>query len=245
MLGGLLWFYWIARSALPQLDGKLAVSGIVSPVRVLRDAHGVPTIEAAALDDLFFAQGYVTAQDRLWQMDMMRRFAAGDLAELLGPELVERDREQRILGMRVAAQKAVEVASPLLRSHYAAYARGVNAYIESHRSRLPLEFHILKYSPKPWTPEDSTLIAAQMVKDLSTSPRQALVREKILAKLGPALTADLYVNSSWHDRPPTATSEDHAPHRHESEDDDEDDDDDSGMENSVTRNASPFPAHRP
>ena len=90
------------------------------------------------------------------------------------------------------------------RSHFEAYARGVNAYIESHRDRLPIEFRILRYSPRPWTPEDSTLIAAQMVKDLNHYPyRDALEREKILAKLGPELTADLYVNSSWRDRPPT------------------------------------------
>ena len=86
--------------------------------------------------------------------------------------------------MRVAARKAIEVASPQVRAHYEAYARGVNAYIESYRGRLPLEFRILRYSPQPWTPEDSTLIAAQMVKDLSASPRHALMREKILAKLG-------------------------------------------------------------
>ena len=203
-LGMVAGLYWIAGAALPQLDGRIQVSGLLAPVTVTRDAHGVPTIAAANLPDLFFAQGYVTAQDRMWQMDMMRRFAAGDLAELLGPDYVDHDRQQRILGLRVAARKAVEVASPEVRSHYEAYARGVNAYIASHHNRLPLEFRILRYSPRPWTPEDSTLIAAQMVQDLSTSPRHALTREKILAKLGPELTADLYVNSSWHDRPPTA-----------------------------------------
>ena len=203
-LGTVSWLYWIARSALPQLDGRIQVSGLSAPVTVTRDAHGVPTIAAANLPDLFFAQGYVTAQDRMWQMDMMRRFAAGDLAELLGPDYLGHDRQQRILGLRVAARKAVEVASPEVRSHYEAYARGVNTYIASHRNRLSMEFRILRYSPRPWTPEDSTLIAAQMVQDLSTSPRHALTREKILARLGPELTADLYVNSSWHDRPPTA-----------------------------------------
>ena len=80
----------------------------------------------------------------------------------------------------------------------------MNAYIESHRDRLPIEFRILRYSPRPWTSQDSALIAAQMVKDLNHYPyADALDREKILAKLGPELTADLYVNSSWHDRPPT------------------------------------------
>jgi penicillin amidase len=198
-----VWFYSMARSALPQLDGTLGVSGLGAPVTVTRDAHGVPTIAAATLADLFFAQGYVTAQDRLWQMDILRRFAAGDLAEIIGPDLLDHDRQQRILGLRVAARKAVEVASTEDRLYFAAYARGVNAYLQSHRTRLALEFRILGYSPRPWVPEDSMLIAAQMVEDLSASPRTALTREKILARLGPELTADLYVNSSWHDRPPT------------------------------------------
>ena len=206
-LGALAWFYSMARSALPQLDGSVKISGLSARVTVIRDGHGVPTIEAANLDDLFFAQGYVTAQDRLWQMDMMRRFAAGEVSEILGDDFLKHDREQRILGLRVAARKALEVASAQNRSHFEAYARGVNAYIESHRDRLPIEFRILRYSPRPWTPEDSTLIASQMVKDLNHYPyRDALEREKILAKLGPELTADLYVNSSWHDRPPTVSA---------------------------------------
>jgi len=202
-LGIIVWFYSIARRALPQLDGTLGVSGLGAPVTVTRDVHGVPTIVAATLEDLFFAQGYVTAQDRLWQMDILRRFAAGDLAEIIGPDLIDHDRQQRILGLRVAARKAVEVASTEDRLYFAAYARGVNAYLQSHRTRLPLEFRILGYSPRPWVPEDSMLVAVQMVEDLSASPRTALTREKILAQLGPELTADLYVNSSWHDRPPT------------------------------------------
>ncbi len=206
ILGALGWFYSIARSALPQLDGNVKVSGLSARVTVIRDEHGAPTIDAPNLDDLFFAQGFVTAQDRLWQMDMMRRFAAGEISEILGDEFLAHDREQRILGLRVAARKAIEVSPAHNRAHFEAYARGVNAYIESHRDRLPIEFRILKYSPRPWTAEDSTLIASQMVKDLNHYPyRDALDREKILAKLGPELTADLYVNTSWHDRPPTAT----------------------------------------
>jgi len=201
-----LWGYRIARSALPQLDGSIQISGLSAPVEVIRDGHGVPAIEAANLEDLFFAQGYVTAQDRLWQMDGMRRFAAGELSEVLGKDFIEHDREQRILGLRVAARKSLEVSSPEDRQRFAAYASGVNAFIAAHRDSLPIEFRILKYSPQPWTPEDSMVIAAQMVKDLNHGHfRDALTREKILAKLGPDLTADLYVNTSWHDRPPTAT----------------------------------------
>src|SRR6266851_9181784 len=83
ILSVIAWLYLEARSALPQLDGKIVVEGLSAPVSVIRDSHGVPTIEAASLEDLFFAQGYVTAQDRLWQMDIMRRFAAGEIAEIL------------------------------------------------------------------------------------------------------------------------------------------------------------------
>ncbi len=237
--GAAFWAYSIVRSALPLLDGRLQVAGLSAPVNVTRDAHGVPTIDAASLQDLFFAQGYVTAQDRLWQMDTMSRFAAGDLAEILGPDLLEHDRAQRILGLRAAARKTIEVASPQTHAHFEAYARGVNAYIESHRDRLPLEFRILHYAPRPWTPEDSMLVAAQMVKDLSMSPRDALTREKILAKLGPELTADLYVNSSWHDRPPTVMPPSLKDSTNENSNEDEEDDDDSGADNSVTRQTNP------
>ncbi len=122
ILGALGWFYSVARSALPQLEGTIRVPGLSAPVRVIRDSHGVPTIEAENLNDLYFAQGYVIAQDRLWQMDGMRRFAAGELAEVLGSGLIERDREQRILGLRLAARRALEVISPEERSYFDAYA---------------------------------------------------------------------------------------------------------------------------
>ncbi len=206
VLGAIAWFYSVARSALPQLEGTIRVPGLFAPVRVIRDIHGVPTIEAESLSDLYFTQGYVIAQDRLWQMDGMRRFAAGELAEVLGSGLIERDREQRILGLRFAARRALEVISPEERSYFDAYARGVTAYIESRHDRLPLEFRILRYSPRTWTAEDSMLISALMIKDLNHYPyKDALAREKILAKLGPELTTDLFVNTSWHDRPPTAS----------------------------------------
>ncbi len=224
--GTLGWFYSIARSALPRLDGTLQVPGLAAPVTVLRDGHGIPTIDAANFDDLFFAQGYVTAQDRLFQIDGMRRFAAGDLAEVVGPEALEHDRQQRILGIRIAARKTIETISADDRARLEAYARGVNAFIESHRDRLPIEFRILSYSPKPWTTEDSALIGAYMVQELSTTPEQALVREKVLAKLGPELTADLYVNSSWRDRRPTVPRPTLGP---------DSDDDGSGVDRSVAK----------
>ena len=201
-IAGLVWLFTIARSALPQIDGSLPVTGLSAPVSITRDSHGVPTIEAATLSDLFFAQGYVTAQDRLFQMDLLRRAAAGDLSEIVGEAALKRDRQQRILGLRAAAEAGLQTATPEDRQYFSAYAEGVNAFIESHRKSLPLEFRILGYSPRPWTMQDSLVIAYQMVQTLSISPKAALDREKILAKLGPELTADLYVNNSSRDHPP-------------------------------------------
>jgi penicillin G amidase len=246
LAGATGYVYLVARSALPQLDGTAQVIGLSGPVTVTRDAHGVPTIEARSPEDLFFAQGYVTAQDRLWQMDVMRRFGAGELSEILGEDTLRIDREQRILGLRAAAKKSLEITNPRDRTYFEAYARGVNAYIGTHSRRLPIEFRILKYAPKPWQPEDSVVIANQMVKDLNYHYfYDALDREKILAKLGPELTSDLYVNRSWHDRPPTVMREDlneSADTNNNSNgdsDDDDDSDDDSGPDNSVTQHRVP------
>ncbi|HTJ86598.1 MAG TPA: penicillin acylase family protein [Terriglobales bacterium] len=200
----LAWFMSIARAALPELDGSVSVPGLSAPVSVTRNSQGVPTIEAANLDDLFFAQGYVTAQDRLFQMDLMRRAAAGELSEVVGEVALKHDRQQRILGIRAAAEKGLAAITPEDRQQFNAYAQGVNAFIKWHGERLPLEFRLLHYTPRPWNVQDSLMIAYQMVQTLSTSPRDALTRERILAKLGPELTSDLYVNTSWRDHPPGA-----------------------------------------
>ncbi len=232
--GAIAYAYYVGHSALPQLDGRLPVRGLTSMVTVTRDGHGVPTIEAAGLEDLFFAQGYVTAQDRLWQMDVMRRFGGGELSEILGEDLLKVDREQKVLGLRAAATKALQTASRRDRSFFEAYARGVNAYISSRVRNLPIEFRILGYAPTQWKPEDSLVIANEMVKDLNYHYfYDALAREKILTQLGPDLTADLYVNRSWHDRPPTVMREDLNPPENAGDSDDEDNED--SPDNSVTQ----------
>src|SRR5690349_6542403 len=129
-LGG--YAFYIAESALPRMDGRLQVRGLTAPVTVTRDSHGVPTIDAASLPDLFFAQGYVTAQDRMWQMDVMRRLGSGELSEVLGPGTLKVDREQKILGLRAAAAKSLQMATARDHTFFEAYARGVNAYIAEH-----------------------------------------------------------------------------------------------------------------
>jgi penicillin G amidase len=194
------WFRSAARSAMPQMDGTVVLAELHSPVTVVRDEHGVPSITALSLDDLFFAQGYVTAQDRLWQMDMTRRYASGELAAALGPAYVKVDREQRVLGLREVARHSLQQASPEVRAQLEAYARGVNAYIAEHHYGLPLEMRVLRYFPRAWTAEDSALVGAAMAEMLNHGTYlDDLNHEKTLAKLGPELTADLYVQRSQRD----------------------------------------------
>ena len=215
------WFYRAVRAALPQEDGSVRVAGVAAPVLVTRDSLGVPTITASNLDDLFLAQGYVTAQERLWQMDMTRRFASGDLAVILGPDLVRVDREQRILGLRQVAEKAVAAMDPAERAQFQAYANGINAYIAQHTKTLPLEFRLLTYAPHMWTVEDSLLVGLSMTEFLNHGYyKEILLKEKALAKLGPSLTAELFVNSFWRDHPPGSEGqslENHPPAREEQE----------------------------
>ncbi len=207
-VGGIcLWVRDAALKAMPSLDGTIALDGLHARVSVTRDSLGVPTITAQSLDDLFFTQGYVAAQDRLWQMDSSRRYAAGELSAALGADFVKVDTAQRILGLRVAARNAVAALSVRDRGYLEAYARGVNAYIAERQHSLPLEFRLARYFPRAWTPEDTMLVGALMAEMLTHGPAlDALHRETILQRLGPELTADLYVNSSFRDMPPVETS---------------------------------------
>src|ERR1700722_3790047 len=115
LYAGRIYIHRAMRASLPQVDGSIRVAGLTAPVTVLRDARGMPHIRAASLDDLAFAQGYVTAQDRLWQMDMLRRHAAGEFAEILGPGQVQHDKEQRLLQIRNTADPVVSQMSPTQR----------------------------------------------------------------------------------------------------------------------------------
>jgi penicillin amidase len=201
ILGGGGWLYWRAHACLPQLEGAIQVAGLTAPVEVLRDARGVPHLRASSLPDLFFAQGYVTAQDRLWQMDLSRRLAEGELAEVFGERALPLDLDNRPLGFRQVSQRALAELSPEARAPLTAYANGVNAFIASHTHRLPIEFLLLHYQPRPWTEADSLGAALNMIKTLNTTWRADLMRERIRAKLGADLSADLFPDHSSLDEP--------------------------------------------
>ena len=196
------WLRQTMSDSLPQLDGAITIPGLSAPVTVQRDAHGVPHLRAASLDDLLFAQGFVTAQDRLWQMDALRRHAAGDLAEILGPSLLLHDRLQRTLQIRASADRAI-LTLPSDQLHLLErYAAGVNASIDLQRAHLPLEFRLLRYQPAAWTPRDSLLVGLVMFQDLTTSFTTELNREALTASLPQHLIADLYPVVTWRDHPP-------------------------------------------
>ena len=161
LTSGLIATYWYAYRPLPQVSGTVAAP-VGAAVRIERDALGMPRIHAASLEDLMFAQGFATAQDRFWQMESFRRLAAGELAEIAGSQALESDREFRRLRLSRIAERQAKTVVGEDRVVLAAYARGVNHYLETHASKLPLEFSLIGYKPRPWRIEDSLLVALMM-----------------------------------------------------------------------------------
>jgi penicillin amidase len=200
---GALWFDHVTKASLPQVDGNIELSGVKAPVTVIRDAQGVPHISASSLDDLLFAQGYVTAQDRLWQMDMGRRFGRGELSEVIGESTLKLDKQQRTLRLQDAVNNAIAAASPRDIELVKAYAAGVNAYMEGQQNNWPIEFRILGYTPRKWTIEDSLTIGVNISQTLNSQWQMEYSRSKLIAHLKPEEIADLYPNASWRDHPPT------------------------------------------
>jgi len=188
--------WWAVRRALPELDGNVRVAGLREGVIVDRDRWGRPWIRAKSAEDLAMAQGYVLAQDRLWQMDLLRRAAAGDLAEIFGEIALPIDGENRTLGMRQAAERAAKDSDGEIRGLLEAYARGVNRYIEDRSGRLPIEFTLLGYKPRPWTPADTYLISLYMYKTLTSTWKSKLNRQWVTEKVGAERAKDLFVVDS-------------------------------------------------
>ncbi len=193
---GVLLSWSVARRSLPLLDGSVSVAGLKADVIVDRDQLGRPWIRANSVEDLALAQGYVTAQDRLWQMDLLRRASAGELSEIFGDIALDADKENRTLGMRAAAERAVAESSREIRALVAAYAAGVNAYIGERGKRLPLEFLALGYRPRPWTPADTYLISLYMYKTLTSTWKEKLNRQWIVQKVGSERARDLFNGAS-------------------------------------------------
>ncbi len=177
-------YLWL-RSSLPITNGVLALPGLGSAVTVTRDAHGIPTIAAQNDRDAAFALGFVHAQDRLFQMDLMRRYGAGRLAEWFGPRALASDRAMRTLGLYRSAAEQYPLLSPALRGVYDGYAAGVNAFLATRRA-LPPEYAVLGVRPEAWTPINSLVWGKIMDLRLTTNYRLEMLRQLLSQRLGPA-----------------------------------------------------------
>ena len=171
--------YLALRSSLPQADGRLAVSGLHGEVTIVRDADGVPTVTAANDDDLAFGLGFAHAQDRLFQMEVQRRYGAGRLSEIFGEAAVPVDTQMRVLGLYRSAEAAWPKLSPAVRSGIEAYCAGVNAYIAAHGLLLPPEFVMLRFKPEPWKPADTLVWGKLMDFQLGGNYRGELLRARL------------------------------------------------------------------
>ncbi len=188
-----LGYYWLFQRPLPKAKGRLALAGLEAPVDILRDRWGVPHIYAQSSGDLFFAQGFVHAQERLWQMDFHRRLVAGRLSEILGAVSLPLDRWMRTLGLQRAAAAQQNTVDALSRQVLESYAAGVNTQIQSasRKSSLPVEFLLLHYQPEPWTVLDSLGWAKMMAWNLSVNWETEILRARLIARLGPEKAAEL------------------------------------------------------
>jgi penicillin amidase len=201
LLAGAACFAWLGvYRALPQTDGTATLDGLSQAVTVDRDEWGVPHIRANSPEDLVEAQGYVAAQDRLWQMDVLRRMGAGELSEIFGQAALPTDEEFRRLGLRQAAERDAANLSGDDRMVLEAYARGVNRFIESHPHSLPIEFFLLRYKPRPWTPIDSMVILGYMYQTLTTVWPREINREIVSVRVDADRVAEMYAEDSPDDR---------------------------------------------
>ncbi|HVE55242.1 MAG TPA: penicillin acylase family protein [Pyrinomonadaceae bacterium] len=160
---------------------NLPVAGLKGNVTVRRDARAIPYIEATNDADLYFAQGYITASDRLWQMDILRRVSRGELAELFGKQVLDEDQRWRRYGFSRIAEESMTTLNPQLKKALEDYARGVNAYIATlDKDSLPPEFKILQYQPTPWKPTDTICIGKILADGLSSTWRDDLIRASLM-----------------------------------------------------------------
>jgi penicillin amidase len=172
--------YWFGWRSLPETSGTIKAP-IGAKAAIMRDARGVPHITAALWEDAIFLQGYAMAQDRMWQMDALRRMAAGELAEVVGRMGLESDQDAHRWRMERVAENQERHLTPNSRAILAAYARGINFFLETHRGRLAPEFAVLRYDPRPWRVRDSLLVVLQMYRMLASNWREEINKAQMLA----------------------------------------------------------------
>jgi penicillin amidase len=184
-------YWWRIQRPSPKLEGRLHAAGLDQPVEVLRDKHGVPHVYAQSEADLWRAQGFLHAQDRMWQMEQARRIASGRLAELFGAPALDADRFCRLVGFRRAAAAELATLDPATLQVLACYAEGINAYIDTHAGKLAAEINLLRAAVEPWTPLDTLACAKATAWSMSVNWESELTRLRLLQELDPYTAAEL------------------------------------------------------
>ncbi len=200
------------RRTFPETSGEIEVPGLDADVRVVRDEHGIPQVYADHATDLFYAQGFVHAQDRFYEMDFRRHVTAGRLAELVGEGALETDMFVRTLGWRDTAEAELAILDPETRRYLQAYAEGVNAYIgDRSAGELSLEYSVLAltgpdYVPEEWTPADSVAWLKALAWDLRGNMSQEIDRALALELLEPEQVEELYPDYPYAEHEPIVTA---------------------------------------
>jgi penicillin amidase len=184
--------YVLAKRAEPAYNGKLVLAGLTAPVTVDYGPHAIPSLQAENLEDMLFAQGFVTASERMWQMDLLRRAASGRLAALFGEHALPVDRLMRTLGLARAAERNLAALGPQARALLRAYAEGVNAYRAAASTGPPLEYVLTRLEPTPWTSQDSLVIIEYMSYLLSFNAREELAFLRVARQIGPERARELF-----------------------------------------------------
>jgi len=210
-LAAVFMVWWLLRGSLPTLEGEQAMTGLAAPVNITRDALGVVTIEAGSQGDAMRALGLVHAQERYFEMDLMRRTAAGELAELFGPAAIDMDKRMRVHRLRARTEAHLEVATGSSAAALQAYVDGINQGVGDLRVR-PWPYLLLRQTPAPWRAEDSVLTGLAMYADLQDPTNQnELAMARIRAVAPPALYALLSHDGSEWDAPLFGAARGNAP----------------------------------
>lgn len=187
-----LFFYYQITKSYPATSGSVEASGIHSDVRIYRDDFGVPHIYAGTEYDAYYAVGYVQAQDRLWQMELMRRAGEGRLSEILGEPALKIDKMFRTLGLWRQAQRSAPTIDEKTRLALQAYADGVTRYVVTHKGKYPIEFDLLNFEPEAWTIEHSLLVSRLMAWELNYSRWVDIVLGQLVERLGTAKASEIF-----------------------------------------------------
>jgi penicillin amidase len=189
---GALWIYFFVFSLLPEGQSLVETPGLTSNVTVVRDGNGVPGILGDTEEDVALVLGYVMAQDRLWQMDYLRRAGQGKLAEILGPDYLDGDHLMRTVRTSLKEHENQKKLSDRENRWLDKFIQGINRYISSHAGKLPVEFSLLEYSPLPFSQDDVMSILYALAWETSAAPRVDPVMSRIMGRLGKNRSQELF-----------------------------------------------------